>query len=266
MGWIAEFAGRRLAKYLTTPVQHRVRIPVASQEQLFASLRPADVLLVEGNTRLSTPIKYLTQSTWSHAALYVGDALPVREPWQLPQVLVEADLQEGVRAVALAYYAHQHTRICRAVGLSDEDRKQVVEYVVARIGQAYDLKNVLDLARYLLPMPPIPSWYRRRMLEFGSGDPTRAICSTLIARAFQSVGYPILPEVRREWSSDPAYADFYAEIYRIRHHSLYTHEILIFLLFLKSSNQKLKMVLIIVLCTGIENFWTRINDICSKVT
>ena len=222
MGWITEFAGRRLARFLTVPVRQNIQIPLASQEQLIATLQPADVLLVEGNTRLSAPIKYLTQSTWSHAALYIGDALPSRESWQLPLILVEADLQEGVRAVTLAHYAQLHTRICRAVGLSDDDRKRVVEFVIARIGQQYDLKNIIDLARYLLPTPPVPIRYRRRLLGLGSGDPTRAICSTLIAQAFQSVNYPILPEVRREWSDDPMYADCYAEIYRIRHHSLYT--------------------------------------------
>ena len=29
----------------------------------------------------------------------------------------------------------------------------------------------------------------------GSGDPTRAICSSLIAAAFGSVRYPVLPDV-----------------------------------------------------------------------
>ena len=48
--------------------------------------------------------------------------------------------------------------------------------------------------RYMLPTPPVPSKYRRRLIAFGSGDPTRAICSTLIAQAFQSVKYPILPQ------------------------------------------------------------------------
>lgn len=221
MGWASEFAGRKLARFLTRPVRQSTPTASVAPEQLAAVLRPADVLLIEGNTRVSVAIKYLTQSTWSHAALYIGAALPPREPWQLPQVLVEADLEEGVRAVPLARYASMHTRICRAVGLSDADRDRVVEFVVARIGQRYDLKNVLDLARYLLPTPPVPTRYRRRMLALGSGDPTRAICSTLIAQAFQSVRYPILPEVRREWASDPASADFYAEIYRIRHHSLF---------------------------------------------
>lgn len=35
--------------------------------------------------------------------------------------------------------------------------------------------------------------WKRGLLELGSGDPTRAICSTLIAEAFQSIRYPILP-------------------------------------------------------------------------
>jgi hypothetical protein len=135
--------------------------------------------------------------------------------------VVEADLQDGVRAVPLANYSHMHTRICRAVGLSDEDRSRVVGYVVERLGLQYDLKHVFDLARYLLPTPPVPTRFRRRMLALGSGDPTRAICSTLIAQAFQSVRYPILPEVRREWSDDPDSVDSYAEFYRIRHHSLF---------------------------------------------
>jgi len=221
MGGLADFAGRRLARFLTKPIRQSTQVATATPEQFAAALRPGDVLLVEGNTRISGAIKYLTQSTWSHAALYVGDALPSRNPWEVPRVLIEADLAEGVRAVTLAHYAALHTRICRAVSLSDDDRKRVVDYVVARLGQQYDLKNVFDLARYLLPTPPVPTRFRRRMLALGSGDPTRAICSTLIAQAFQSVHYPILPEVRREWSDDPSCGDCYEEIYRIRHHSLF---------------------------------------------
>jgi hypothetical protein len=63
-------------------------------------------------------------------ALYVGDVLPKRKAWALPRVLVEADLQDGVRAVPLANHSHLHTRICRAVSLSDEDRERVVGFVV----------------------------------------------------------------------------------------------------------------------------------------
>lgn len=222
MGQVTDRVGHGLAGFLTKPTRQSTQVATISQEQLLANLQPADVLLIEGNTRVSVAIKYLTQSTWSHAALFIGNALPSDSPWQLPRVLVEADLKEGVRAVALANYAQMHTRICRPVGLSDEDRKRVVNYVIGRIGQRYDLKHIVDLMRYLLPPLPVPTRFRRRMLAFGSGDPTRAICSTLIAQAFQSVFYPVLPEIQRSWSNDPMHADCYAEIYHIRNVSLYT--------------------------------------------
>ncbi len=89
------------------------------------------------------------------------------------------------------------------------------------MGDPYDVKNVVDLARYLLPMPPVPSRWRRRMLALGSGDPTRAICSTLIALAFQSVRYPILPRIESVPSNDPRCSECVDEILHVRHHSLF---------------------------------------------
>ena len=47
-------------------------------ESLRRALEPGDVLLVEGNQKVSAAIKYLTQSTWSHSALYVGEILHIR--------------------------------------------------------------------------------------------------------------------------------------------------------------------------------------------
>jgi hypothetical protein len=64
--------------------------------------------------------------------------------------------------------------------------------------------------------------WRRRMIAFGSGDPTRAICSTLVAQAFQSVHYPILPEVKYVHDGTPGCNDCYHEVVHIRHHSLFT--------------------------------------------
>ena len=59
------------------------------------------------------------------------------------------------------------------------------------------------------------------MLALGSGDPTRAICSTLIAQAFQSVRYPILPRVKAVLSRDPMCPRCMDEILDVRHHSLF---------------------------------------------
>jgi hypothetical protein len=131
-------------------------------------------------------------------------------------VLVEAELGKGVIASPLSKYATFNTRICRPVGLSPDDRMKVARFAVERIGQAYDLKNIIDLLRFLLPHPPVPVSWRRRMIALGSGEPTRAICSSLIAQAFQSVNYPILPEVSLVDGQSRR------EILHIRHHSLYT--------------------------------------------
>ncbi len=88
---------------------------------------------------------------------------------------------------------------------------------------AYDLKNVIDLVRYLVPVPPVPVRWRRRMLALGSGDPTRAICSTHIAQAFQSVGYPILPYIEELVERRCEECEYTVkEILHIRHHSLFT--------------------------------------------
>jgi hypothetical protein len=121
-----------------------------------------------------------------------------------------------VIASPLSKYDTFNTRICRPVGLTPEDRISVIRYVCERIGYAYDLKNIIDLMRFFLPNPPVPARWRRRMIALGSGEPTRAICSSLIAQAFESVGYPILPEVRRVDKESRK------EILHIRHHSLFT--------------------------------------------
>lgn len=212
--------GRAIAHYLNQPVRGYEPFSITDSEKLAAILHPADVLLVEGNRRISTAIKYLTQSTWSHAALYVGDFQNTGLGLNAP-VLIEADILDGVVAVPLTKYANLNIRVCGPVGLLTEDRQRVSNYAIARLGHAYDLRNVIDLARYLLPVPPVPVRWRRRMLAFGSGDPTRAICSTLIAQAFQSVRYPILPHIERR--VDTRGNDYAVrEILYIRHYSLFT--------------------------------------------
>lgn len=214
--------GRRLARYLNKPIRRYEPFALSDPSRLAAALTPGDVLLVEGNRRVSTAIKYLTQSTWSHAALYVGDFKRTGRGVDAP-TLIEADMELGVIAVPLASVAGVNARICRPVGLEPQDCQRVCQYAIDRLGLKYDLKNIIDLARYLLPVPPVPVYWRRRMLALGSGDPTRAICSTLIAQAFQSVRYPILPRVERQaLSDDKARGYGVREILHIRHYSLFT--------------------------------------------
>lgn len=219
MGAVLHAVGRLLAGFLTAPSRAPYTAIPTDPAALARCLRPGDVLLVDGRQRVSTAIKYLTQSTWSHAALCVSAYDP--STGSLPQ-FVEADVVDGVRQVSLALFTDKHTRICRPFGLGEEQIAELVAYARAHIGDAYDLANVIDLARYLWPTPPVPVAWRRRMIALGSGEPTKAICSTLIARAFQSIRYPILPQVTREISQDADCEDCLREILHIRHHSLFT--------------------------------------------
>ena len=135
---------RAFARLLVTTVLRRVLDPV----RLLACLQPGDVLLVEGQSRFSVAIKYLTQSTWSHAALFVGDAGGRADAQGRPLCFLEADLREGVRLVSVAEYAGLHCRVCRPVGLDAGEVDALVRHAMARLGHQYDLKNVVDLARY----------------------------------------------------------------------------------------------------------------------
>lgn len=212
--------GRLIAHRIGTPssASKKGASPEASA-RLLRHLRPCDVLLVDSvPTKISSAIKYLTQSSWSHAALYISEASGRRNDAGEALNLIEADVEEGVAAVPLSKYAGLNVRICRPIRLSEADSRRVIADAMSHIGDKYDLRNVLDLMRYLLPVPPLPLRFRRRtMIALGSGDPSRAICSTLIAKAFATVNYPILPSIEKLGSQAEQ-----REIWHIRHHSLYT--------------------------------------------
>ncbi|WP_395344196.1 YiiX/YebB-like N1pC/P60 family cysteine hydrolase [Ningiella sp. W23] len=197
----ASAIGARLASFLTKPRTGYRSFSTLTAEQLRENLKPGDLILVEGNSRVSSAIKYITQSTWSHVCMYIGEnttrgdhtpETPDAEQTPLLQLL-EADLTEGVITSPLDKYDGFNLRICRPVNLSESDTQALIAFAVSRLGHQYDKKNIVDLMRYLMPTPPIPQRFRRGLLEFGSGDPTKAICSTLVAQSFQSISYPILP-------------------------------------------------------------------------
>ena len=72
MNWMLSGIGQKIAAYLDRAEQGYEPFTPSDPIALRKTLRPGDVLLVEGNNHVSGVIKYLTQSTWSHAALYVG--------------------------------------------------------------------------------------------------------------------------------------------------------------------------------------------------
>src|SRR4051794_29981918 len=103
--------GRWLARILSRESAGYEPYTPSDPATLRATLQPADVLLIEGNQRISAAIKYLTQSTWSHAAFYIGDRSAATK--EDDKVLIEVNIAEGCVAVPLSAYQHYNTRICR---------------------------------------------------------------------------------------------------------------------------------------------------------
>jgi hypothetical protein len=195
--WLVE----RMVDYLTEPLPAYERTMRNDLVALKAVVRKADVILVEGDQRVSAIIRYLTQSSWSHATLYVGDELlrrgGERAAWaerhfgrEAEHLLIEA-LPRGVVASPLAKYVDFNVRVCRPHGLRPEHARAMLEEALGALGWRYDLRNLFDLARYVIPVRVVPSRWRLDALHFGSGQPTEVICSSLIARLFERVRFPI---------------------------------------------------------------------------
>ncbi|MGF1643909.1 MAG: hypothetical protein ACFCUJ_09710 [Thiotrichales bacterium] len=92
-----------------------------------------------------------------------------------PMFLNKADINRGSVNVARSKYVHLNTRICRPVGLTATDKSRVISHMMKHLGNAFDLKNVIALARYLMRMPPVPTRFRSQMIALGSSDPTHAL-------------------------------------------------------------------------------------------
>src|ERR1700733_9443794 len=132
MSRMLDAIGQVIARYLDRPVRGYEPFTPSDPDALRQSLEPGDVLLVEGNSRISGVIKYLTQSTWSHSALYVGPIAGRATDQGEAHVLIEANIGEGVVSAPLSKYVRFHTRICRPVGLTEADRTTVCDYAVGR--------------------------------------------------------------------------------------------------------------------------------------
>lgn len=169
---------------------------------------PGDVLLIEGRNRVSRIIQQITRSPWSHACLYVGKLEKIKNktlrekileigPWQ-PDTpfIIESEVGEGTIISPLTKYAHDHIRILRPQGLTKKYKRKVIKYAVGRLGKRYDFRHVFDLARFLFPWGFFPRRYRSTLFQHNALQPTEDMCSSMIADAFYSIQYPILPMVK----------------------------------------------------------------------
>jgi len=178
--------------------------------QICQEVRPGDVLLIEGRNRVSRIISQITRSPWSHAALYAGrlDEIPGKHLQETikcfntypnnTQLLIESEVGEGTITSPLSKYEFDHIRILRPQGLDQSDINRVIAFAVGRLGRKYAVRHVLDLARFLFPWGLFPRRWRSSLFQHNALKPTEDICSSMIADAFHSVDFPILPLVKHD--------------------------------------------------------------------
>ncbi len=203
---IVKFINNKFTKWLTTdrPVGD---FPVCDYDRIRYELRLGDVIITEGRSRVSDVIKYATQSTWSHAALYIGRLHDIEDPEirelaknkfdgpEDTQLLIEGVLGKGTILTPLHEYSNDHIRICRPQGISPADTQKVITHAINRLGDKYDVRQILDLARFMLPWTILPRKWRSSLFV-ESSQSTRTVCSTMIGEAFHSVHFPILPHIK----------------------------------------------------------------------
>ncbi|HEX4045804.1 MAG TPA: YiiX/YebB-like N1pC/P60 family cysteine hydrolase [Gammaproteobacteria bacterium] len=173
-------------------------------------VRPGDVLLIEGRSRISRVIRSITQSPWTHAALYIGRPsdfedekirdvlLQHTEGKENVRLIIEDILDKGTIIEHLSAYRHHHIRICRPIGIAPADIHLVINYALKNVGQPYNVRQLVDLGRFLLPWSILPRRWGSSLFRTSTGALDSGVCSSLLAEAFSSVQFPILPFVKSD--------------------------------------------------------------------
>lgn len=186
------------------------QLPLSDFDRMRYEIRPGDVILVEGRSRVSDIIKTITLSCWTHSALYIGrlhniDDAELREYLQRfykgepnDQLIIESQLGEGTIVENIDKYRQSHVRICRPTNLTRQDAQSVISYAIHQLGTYYNVRQILDLARFLFPYGILPKRWRSSLFEHNPGAPTYTVCSSMLAEAFSSVHFPILPVLHRD--------------------------------------------------------------------
>ncbi len=201
---LSTYLRKKILSKLDKPSHHYRQRAYNNLEKLYSVVKPGDVVLVEGRSEMSRIIKLFSSSHWSHAALYVGDYLidhntPAGSTYSATygncsnHMVIEAYSGKGVIAEPLEKYKDYNIRLCRPYGILAPDLDQVIQTVIKRLGMHYDDQNIIAIAMMALQT----IWRRKNTYTakacLGNCNNFEVICSGMIAQAFQSVSYPIVP-------------------------------------------------------------------------
>ena len=199
----------RFVKWLTHE-RANFQTPLTNFERLRYELRSGDVLLVEGRSNVAEIIKTVTQSMWTHSLFYIGRLHDVDDPMMRDQIqkyrhcnpdeqlIIEAVLGKGIIVSSIEDYEGEHLRICRPRGITRADSQAVIEHAINSLGTDYNVRQIMDLARFMFPYWFLPRRWRSTLFEHNAGRPTKTVCSTMMAEAFASVRFPIVPVIHQD--------------------------------------------------------------------
>ena len=202
--WLVKKLSQYLMKQVGKPRPHLCDFNKISYE-----LRPGDVILIEGHNRISHIVKRITSSPWTHASLYLGRLHDIEDPKVRvairknysggisDQLILEAMVGHGNYIDNLTHYKGEHIRICRPTGISHADVQRIIAITVSRLGEEYGTRHFFDLGRFLLGSRFLPKRWRSTLFNRNPTKVSDDICSSLIAKAFMDVKFPILPLVRQ---------------------------------------------------------------------
>lgn len=198
----------RIVGWLSTN-RDDTNMPLSDFDRLRYEIRPGDVILVEGRSPISEIIKTITLSNWTHSSIYIGRLHNIDDPMLRQfiqkfyqgemddQLIIESQLGVGTIVDSISKYRDDHLRICRPTSITRTDSQKVIAYAINRLGTNYNVRQIFDLARFLFPYALLPRRWRSSLFEHHAGTPTHTVCSTMMAEAFASVHYPILPVLHR---------------------------------------------------------------------
>ncbi|MBL4711290.1 MAG: hypothetical protein JKX75_02105 [Gammaproteobacteria bacterium] len=199
----------RFVSWLTYESPNHIT-PLTSFERLRYELRPGDVVLVEGRSNVAEIIKSITQSMWTHSFIYIGRLHDIDDPMMRDriqkyrhcspdeQLIIEAILGQGIIISPIDNYEGEHLRICRPRGITRKDSQTVIEYGILHLGTDYNVRQIMDLARFMFPYWFLPKRWRSTLFEHNAGRPTKTVCSTMMAEAFAKVRFPIIPVIHQD--------------------------------------------------------------------
>lgn len=203
-----EYFSKKLVHWLMKermPYKTKGHLPLSDFERIRYEIKPCDILLIEGHSRVSDVIRLVTQSPWTHSVLCIGKIQDIEDPIikdkirknyagsENEQLVIESLLGKGTIVSPLERYRHTHIRICRPDGIARNDIQQVISFAAAKLGAPYNIRHILDLARLLIPWSFLPRRWRSSLFRLNAKDATKQICSSLLAEAFNNVKFPILP-------------------------------------------------------------------------